>query len=385
MGNPSSNWREPYARTQTGHPDAPAGGGGPGYAVMRRPLGLDQEFSRFLTTAPRSELSIGMSGRQAGAGEQSVAVPAGQDAARKMLSAQSGTDRLLKAAQLGIDKLPGELQELARSIFTVETLKSFVLWTAALVAANLAGFGLLADIAIFGYLAYVLGDQAGTFISEMIDFVSLASDAESDAALERAAEHFAKALVAAGAAGLTALMMRGVFSSAARRTGSPGAAATEGGGKAVKEVRNKVEAKAAESRASETVTSFPARMKVAREFYEKAGFSQERTADHLKGIDFSKPVEVVTLEPSAKVIQYQRTGHNFGNYLAPPGTEASALGVNPAGRVATTYEVTRPVQVLRSTAAPVEDIWSAPGEVFKANGGGIQYFTTESSAFRAVK
>ena len=167
-------------------------------------------------------------------------------------------------------------------------------------------------------------------------------------------------------------------------TGSPGAAATEGGGKAVKEVRNKVEAKAAESRASETVTSFPARMKVAREFYEKAGFSQERTADHLKGIDFSKPVEVVTLEPSAKVIQYQRTGHNFGNYLAPPGTEASALGVNPAGRVATTYEVTRPVQVLRSTAAPVEDIWSAPGEVFKANGGGIQYFTTEGGAFKAV-
>ncbi|MFN7945845.1 MAG: polymorphic toxin type 46 domain-containing protein [Blastocatellia bacterium] len=385
MGDPFSNWREPYSRVQTGHPDAPAGGVGPGYSVLRRPLGLDQEFSRFITTAPRSELSIGMSGRQAGVAEQSIAVPASQEAARKMLSAQSSTDKLLKAAQLGIDKLPGELQELARSIFTVETLKSFVLWTAALVAANLAGFGLLADIAIFGYLAYVLGDQAGTFISEMVDFVRFASDAESDAELDRAADHFAKALVAAGAAGLTALMMRGVFSSAARRTSSPGAAATESGGRAGKPVRNKVEAKASESQAAETAASFSARMKVAREFYEKAGFSPEKTADHLKGIDFSKPVEVVTLEPPAKVIQYQRPGRSFGNYLAPPGTEASALGVNPAGRVATSYEVARPVQVLRSTAAPVEDIWSVPGEVFKADGGGIQYFTTESGAFRAVR
>lgn len=127
----------------------------------------------------------------------------------------------------------------------------------------------------------------------------------------------------------------------------------------------------------------------AREFYALQGFPAHKIDSHLAGIDFSKPVEVVTLPKGTTVTQYQAPGQPQGTYYANPGTPAGQLGINPNSqssggvvpRDQSTYVVQEDVQVLRSTAASITDTWSVPGKPYVAEGGGIQYFTTSSNAF----
>lgn len=70
---------------------------------------------------------------------------------------------------------------------------------------------------------------------------------------------------------------------------------------------------------------------------------------------------------------------------------ATKLGINPRAesdldgsiydKIEKKYIATRDVNVLKSTAAPLEDDWSIPGEPFQTEGGGTQYFSTELDAF----
>ncbi len=124
------------------------------------------------------------------------------------------------------------------------------------------------------------------------------------------------------------------------------------------------------------------RKATAERFYQSKGWPADKIAAHMKGIDFSQPVEVTTLERPTVVSQWQKAGNPQGNYFAPPGTNPSTLGIDVGGRVETKYDVQQPVQVLKSTAAEVPD-WRGSGTIFK--GGGTQYFTTESTAFRPLK
>ncbi|MBR0851106.1 hypothetical protein JQ543_25405 [Bradyrhizobium diazoefficiens] len=122
------------------------------------------------------------------------------------------------------------------------------------------------------------------------------------------------------------------------------------------------------------------RRATAQSFYEKSGWPQKRIDAHLDGIDFNHPVEVVTLPKGTEVVQYQVPGNPTGNYFAPPGTPAEALGISPEGRVAKTYTTTSDVEVLRSTAADTSTNPNVPPSAQGA-GGGTQFFTADKSAF----
>lgn len=141
--------------------------------------------------------------------------------------------------------------------------------------------------------------------------------------------------------------------------------------------------------------TFNGRQAVARDFYKSQGFNEARTAAHMKGIDFTKPVEVVPLNSRTPLSQYQAPGNGQGSYYAPPGTPASRLGIAPDAfdpsvnavvpKTRTDYVVGRnPVSVLRSTAAPVKDTWSIPGQSISTQGGGTQYFNTDTSSFIGI-
>ncbi len=123
----------------------------------------------------------------------------------------------------------------------------------------------------------------------------------------------------------------------------------------------------------------------ANDFYKSAGWQQERIDQHLSGIDFSKPVNVEIIPKGTQVVQYQVPGKPVGNYFAPPGTNATELGINPAGRQPITYVAGENVQVLRSTASPAVDTWSTPGQPFQTQGGGTQYFVPDPSDFTPKK
>ena len=120
---------------------------------------------------------------------------------------------------------------------------------------------------------------------------------------------------------------------------------------------------------------------IANDFYKSAGWADDRIADHVRGIDFTKPVETVTIPKETEVVQWQRPGKPTGNYFAPPGTQASELGIYPGGRDPITYVTNRDVTVLRSTAKDVVDTWSVSGQPYQTQGGGTQYFVPDPSDF----
>ena len=119
----------------------------------------------------------------------------------------------------------------------------------------------------------------------------------------------------------------------------------------------------------------------ASAFYQTAGWANPRIQSHLSGIDFSQPVEAVILPAGTTVVQYQIPGNPTGNYFAPIGTPAGAIGVDPTGRIATTFTTTGDVIVLRSTAANTSQNFNIP-PLARGQGGGTQFFTTNPSAFR---
>jgi hypothetical protein len=127
-----------------------------------------------------------------------------------------------------------------------------------------------------------------------------------------------------------------------------------------------------------------ARQATARSFYESAGWSDARISSHLAGIDFSRPVDVISLSGGEALVQHMAPGSRVGNYFAPAGTSASMLGINPAGRVSVSFSPNTRVPVLRSTAAPIVDTWTVPQAPFNASGGGVQYFTQNPNHFRRI-
>jgi hypothetical protein len=127
------------------------------------------------------------------------------------------------------------------------------------------------------------------------------------------------------------------------------------------------------------------RQATARSFYEQAGWTEPRISNHMAGIDFTQPVEVVTLKADTPLVQYVLPGAKQGNYFAAPGTPAETLGINPAGRTPVPFSPAGDTVVLKSTAAPITDTWTDPTTPFDAAGGGVQYFSPNPGAIQAVQ
>jgi hypothetical protein len=114
---------------------------------------------------------------------------------------------------------------------------------------------------------------------------------------------------------------------------------------------------------------------VAESYYREAGLKESAIADHIRGIDFTRPVEIVTVPRGTELIQYQIPGAPVGNYFALPGTPGNQLGIYTSGREASSFVATGDVRALRSTAAGTIDDWSmkAYGWKIETLGGGTQF------------
>jgi len=124
-------------------------------------------------------------------------------------------------------------------------------------------------------------------------------------------------------------------------------------------------------------------IEIAENFYLNQGWSKTRAESHVAGIDFSRPVDLIYLSPGQPVVQYQIDGR-LGNYFAPVGKKVGELGINPSGRETYVYAPMERVLVMRSTASEIVDSWSTPGSPYKAEGGGVQYFTGSPDKFRVI-
>lgn len=118
-----------------------------------------------------------------------------------------------------------------------------------------------------------------------------------------------------------------------------------------------------------------ARVVVASYFYASTDLTSARYADDSKGIDFSKPLEVIDIPAGTVWFQYVRTGYDsirFGNFFSPVVTATpDCLGISGAGRAE--YKAVLPAgQGLKSIAAPIVDTWSTPGTSVQTQGGCTQ-------------
>jgi len=119
----------------------------------------------------------------------------------------------------------------------------------------------------------------------------------------------------------------------------------------------------------------------AFDFYTKeAGFTESRALQHMEGIDFSQPVDVMTLDEGTNLQQYVRPS-GPGNYFAPIGTTPLESGLTVTDQALSIFKNTEPVTALKSFAAP--GYLYPPGAVVPGSGagGGLQYFIPNKGAF----
>lgn len=124
-----------------------------------------------------------------------------------------------------------------------------------------------------------------------------------------------------------------------------------------------------------------ARVVVASYFYASTDLTSARYADDSKGIDFSKPLEVIEVAAGTGWYQYVRTGYDsvrFGNFFSPVVTATpDCLGISGAGRAE--YKAVLPAgQGLKSVAAPIVDSWTTPGTSVQTAGGCAQVVVPNS-------
>ncbi|CAM3830845.1 polymorphic toxin type 46 domain-containing protein [Rheinheimera salexigens] len=130
-----------------------------------------------------------------------------------------------------------------------------------------------------------------------------------------------------------------------------------------------------------------AREKVAKDFLEKNGFTESQIANAIGdekagiegGIDFTRPVEVISFPPPEEMSQYVKS-HGFpGNWFDPLSTQTpNQLGLSGEGRKATSFKVPKS-QGLQSHSKPIIDNWTNPSNPVNTSGGGIQLFINDDT------
>lgn len=130
------------------------------------------------------------------------------------------------------------------------------------------------------------------------------------------------------------------------------------------------------------------RVVTAGEFLEKnVRLSENEASKLLKGIDFSKPVDVVKL-PQKVYVQY-KVKHK-GIWFTDTGLTPDAVGLSGCGRKRTLYRPAGTVPALRCKAMAIKDTWT-PNRILETlspeskrlgqmtSGGGTQYVVGDKS------
>jgi uncharacterized Zn-binding protein involved in type VI secretion len=144
--------------------------------------------------------------------------------------------------------------------------------------------------------------------------------------------------------------------------------------------------------------------------YTDPQWEQTKIKEHLEGIDFTKPVEIVKIPKGTPLSQWQAPEilgeSNKGNYFAAKGISPIQLGTNPesadrfhadkqVNKVEKDYVAQSDLFALRSSAAGVKDIWSEnikgpdyensfliKGREVQTEGGSVQFFVPEKDIFQ---
>lgn len=297
--------------------------------------------------------------------------------------------RFEEVLRLAPNHMAPQLAAQFRAMLTPVNVAIMVTTLAGWAVSHAFGVGEIADIVMAVLGAVFLGLAAFKAGEDLGECLGITLEAKSEEELDEAANYLAQAIAILGVVAFFALIAKvgaklGGAAGAAEEEAAGGAAETRPARGARSGAKEPEEPAASEAKKppKETKPSpeeiIAQRKSVAEDFYRSKGWPDKRIANHMKGIDFSKPVEVTTLKPGTVVSQFQKPGAPQGNYYTPPGTDPSTLGIDATGVVETQYVVKQPVEVLSSTSNDILD-WNGSGTTFQ--GGGTQYFTTDGSSF----
>ncbi|GAB2528843.1 hypothetical protein [Microbulbifer agarilyticus] len=128
-----------------------------------------------------------------------------------------------------------------------------------------------------------------------------------------------------------------------------------------------------------------ARRKLARDYMEKNGFTDDQIRDALGsadgavegGVDFNKPLEIVLFPPPDYMTQYVNSHGYPGNWFDPEGGQSpDSLGISGVGR--TLKEFKMPTGTgLQSHSKAILDTWTTPEMPVQTNGGGVQLIVND--------
>ncbi len=127
--------------------------------------------------------------------------------------------------------------------------------------------------------------------------------------------------------------------------------------------------------ASQWIGELKQRFDLADDFYRNAGYTDYD--NHLRGIDFDKPVKVVAEPQGNYIYQYCNIDSEgipiIGDYFYKnPDVDVNLLGFDKGNRKLVRMQLTESVDFLESTTSNIDD-WFDTGKVFQ--GGEIQLFS----------
>jgi hypothetical protein len=92
----------------------------------------------------------------------------------------------------------------------------------------------------------------------------------------------------------------------------------------------------------------------------------------------------VKIPKGTVMYQWVNPKQGVGRYFSYETVKPEKLGIYSGGRELKKFRVTGDVQVLRSTAAKIDDTWSLPGKVIPCEGGNTQVFVNNKALFEAL-
>lgn len=126
----------------------------------------------------------------------------------RVVAAMSNAEKLGEAMRRALPLLPADVAAQVSAMLTPEALATMAAITAVWGVSHFFGVGEVADAILLVAGAAILGTSAVDVARDLIGFVQNALGALSEADLDRAAEHFARAVIKGGLTVVMALLLR---------------------------------------------------------------------------------------------------------------------------------------------------------------------------------
>ncbi|WP_199902572.1 polymorphic toxin type 46 domain-containing protein [Azospirillum sp. B4] len=334
----------------------------------------------------------------------------------------SVTDRVAATLRRSIPYLPRDMQQAAKGLFSLETVYWLAGFLVVWAGGHLAGYGEAIDVVLLAIGYAMVGWSVFEGLNDLGHGIAMATTAKTGHDLDLAAKRTASGLTILTINAILALVTKMKPSSGGRKPmvaeePQPTVSSFDSLGARAEPVtpepkplpepevgpppkaqvpdpdrRAYLNEKFGRTGDLNQDINIRGRQETATNFFKAQGVPKENISSYMTGIDFTKPVDVQTLNSGKTLYQYQAPGAPQGNwYSMNPSVQPTELGISPLGfnratqtiepKILNTYTTTQAVPVLRSTSAAVDDFWSVKGQSFPTEGGATQLFSTQKSAF----